>query len=387
MRILQVIPVFSAPFGGPVTVVRSISKELAKRHDVTVYTTTALDHKHDLKNSQFEITSDGYRVVYFPRILRFSGFNISPRMVKTLKNTINEYDVIHLHSWRHFQDLIVHHYSKKYNVPYIIQTHGSIPRLQTKRIIKSLYDVLFGYRLVNDASRVIALNRTEVEQYRSMGVRDEKIKIIPNGIDISQYSNLPYKGAFKNNFSIKYDENIILYLGRIHKNKGIDFLIKSFSHFIRTKLHNVRLVIAGPNDNYLDVAKRLVASLGLSKCVLFTGYLTEEEKNSAYIDSTVVVYPSQFEPFGIVSFEAAFFSKPVIVTRGTPMSKIIEKGSYGFTVKYDEYESLSKILEYIILNQTLVSQMGEKWHDYVLKNYSWDVIVNKLENVYEGATN
>ena len=67
-------------------VVSSISKELAKRHDVTVYTTSALDRGHDFKQSSLEVKFNGYRVVYFPRIFRFSGFNDSPAMAKALKD-------------------------------------------------------------------------------------------------------------------------------------------------------------------------------------------------------------------------------------------------------------------------------------------------------------
>ncbi len=88
------IPVFSAPFGGPVSVVRLISKELAKRHEVTVYTTSALDKRRDLKDFPFEVESDGYHVVYFPRILKISGFNISPTMQGPLKESIKEYNII-----------------------------------------------------------------------------------------------------------------------------------------------------------------------------------------------------------------------------------------------------------------------------------------------------
>ena len=125
MRILQVIPVFSTPFGGPVTVVRSISKELAKRHEVTVYTTSALNQKNDFEESPFEVETDGYRVVYFPRIFKFSGFNISPTMDRVLRETLSNYDIVHLHSWRHFQDVIVYKYAEKYNIPYVCLLYTS----------------------------------------------------------------------------------------------------------------------------------------------------------------------------------------------------------------------------------------------------------------------
>lgn len=134
MRILQVIPVFSDSFGGPVTAVRSISKELAKKHEVAVYTTAALDSKHDFDPKEEEI--NGYHVVYFPRTLRtlcYIGFlgqlNLSLGMFKAVKKDMKKFDVVHVHSWQQFPDILVHHFATKFQVPYILQTHGSIPEL------------------------------------------------------------------------------------------------------------------------------------------------------------------------------------------------------------------------------------------------------------------
>jgi glycosyltransferase involved in cell wall biosynthesis len=185
MKILQVIPVFSALFGGPVTVVRSICKELSKRHEVTVYTTAAVDKRRDFKEFPVEDESEGFRIVYFPRILKLCGFNISPAMGKTLRESISKYDVVHLHSWRQFQDITVHRYAKKCNVPYILQAHGSLPRIGDWRRLKWIYDVFFGHRLLRDASKVIALSNAEAEQYKAMGAPEGKIAIIPNGIVVS----------------------------------------------------------------------------------------------------------------------------------------------------------------------------------------------------------
>ena len=260
MRILQVIPVFSSQFGGPVEVVRSISKELAKKHDVAIYTTSAFDKKNDFRSFPLEVESDGYRIVYFPRILRSSGFNISPAMAMAIKETINEYDLVHLHSWRHFQDIIVHHYAERNGVPYVLQAHGSLPRIVTKHGLKLVYDLLFGYRLLRNASKVIALNQMEAEQYRCMSVPQEKIEIVPNGINLTRYANLPPLGSFRRKFNIENNQKLILYLGRIHEIKGIDILIKAFTKVIK-KVDDVKLVIVGPDDGYLENIQVLINNL------------------------------------------------------------------------------------------------------------------------------
>lgn len=385
MRILQVIPVFSAFFGGPVRVVRSMSKELARRHEVTVYTTSALDHHRDFGVSPTEVKLDGYRVVYFPRIFKFSKFNFSPAMTRTLRQTLNKHDIIHLHSWRHFQDIIVNYYAKSLGVPYVLQTHGSLPRVAEKQGLKWIYDMFFGHRLLTDASKVIAFTKMEAEQFRNAGVPEGKIEIIPNGIDLSEYDNLPPKGSFRRKFSIDDDEKIILYMGRVHKLKGIDFLAKSFAHLVRSGLKNVKLVIAGPDDGYLNSAKNLASSLGVSRDVVFVGYVPEEYKVSAYVDSTVVVYPGQYEPFGLVSLEAAVVSKPVVVAEGTFMSEVVKEGGFGICVKYGDVEALAKLLELFVVDDVFACEMGTRGRQYVADNYSIEKVVDKLEKLYESV--
>lgn len=386
MRILLVVPVFTEPFGGPVTVVKSIAKELAKKHEVIVYTTTALDPKHDTDPKI--IYNNGYTTYYFKRnfvLLSYANFfgqlNISLDMMNAIKNNLKDFDIIHIHSYQQFPDVITSYYAKKYTKPYIIQTHGSLPNIR-KVFLKTFFDIFFGKQELINASIVIALNDLEARQYRSMGVPKEKISIIPNGIELSNYIALPPRGLFKRKFSIKDEEKIVLYMGRIHKDKGIDFLIKSYSYLIKNGTKNVRLVIAGPDDGHMIESKRLVNSLELNEYVLFTDMLSENDKIKAYVDSSVCAYLSPFEPFGLVSLEAAVCGTPVIVSSKTKMSQIINEGEFGFSVKYDDSNQLNKILYIIINSDNLKDEMGQKGRQFIFDHFDWSKIITKIEAVY-----
>jgi glycosyltransferase involved in cell wall biosynthesis len=279
--------------------------------------------------------------------------------------------------------MIVHHYASKYNVPYIIQAHGSIPRID-KKFRKLLYDFTFGYRVLNKASKVIALSKVEAEQYRSMSVPKEKIAIIPNGIDLSEYTNLPSRGTFKKKFGIPEDTKVILYLGRIHRSKGIDFLVKTYAYLIdKMGCRDAILVIAGPDDGYLNELKSLVRSTGLDDKVLFTGMLSEKDKINAYVDATICVYLSPYEPFGLVSLEAAACCKPIIVAEGTFLSEIVNQHGFGFSVRYGDFYKLAEIIHEIFTNDNLLITMGQKGREYVFKNCSWATLVAKLVKIYE----
>ena len=208
------------------------------------------------------------------------------------------------------------------NVPYIVQAHGSVMPFYQKTWLKKLFDKLWGNNILKDASKVIALTETELEQYKKMGVREDKIEIIPNGINLSNYQNLPEKGEFKKKYGIDEDEKIILYLGRINKIKGIDMLIEAFSD-ISNDLKKIKLVIVGPDDGFLKYLKEMSIDLELSDRVLFTGPLYKENKLEAYRDAYVYVLPSVYEAFPNTVIESCACRTPVIITESCGISDII----------------------------------------------------------------
>ena len=280
MRILQVIPVFSEFFGGPVFDVRSISRRLARKHEVTIYTSTACDWNND--SEPREEWMDGYHVVYLPRLFKWEilrELDICSGMNKLLKENLANFDIIHLRAWRQFMEVVTHNYATIYGIPYIHQAHGSLSRTQ-KKGRKLLYDVMFGYRVLRDASSVIALSEVEANEYKMMGVSENKINVIPNGIESSEYEDLPPEGTFKKKYGIEDGRKIVLYLGRIHRTKGIDFLIKAYAYLLKDPMYeNASLVVAGPDDGYLQEAKHLAVSLGITENVLFPGYYWDERKS------------------------------------------------------------------------------------------------------------
>lgn len=389
MRVLQVINAFYPPYsgGGAAHVAHNISKALVgKGHEVTVYTTNALSRESLFDPKQNPYNEDGVEVFYFRNIIYKPQIHIyfSKEFVEAVKKSIAKYDTLHLHEYRSYISLVTSYYAKKYDVPYILQAHGQLPRIMAKQRLKWIYDVLFGYRLLRDASKVIALSRMEAEQYRGMDVPEEKIAIIPNGIYLSEYANLPPKGSFKKKFNIDKDEKIVLYLGRIHKSKGIDFLIKAYAHLTNDlKSRDALLVIAGPDDGHLGEAKSLVSALGVSDRVLFTGLLSEEEKINAYLDASICTYLSPYEPFGLVPLEAAVCRTPVVVSSGTPMADIVDKGTFGLSAKYGDINKLAEIMGRMLNNDRFLREMGQRGRKFIFENFNWSKIVDKFGKLYE----
>ena len=207
MKILQIIPYFypAWAYGGPVRVAYELAKKLVELgHSVTVYTTDANDEKRRIRDTRGIKDINGIKIKYFKNLRNSVAHKhhlfISPAMILTVRKELHGFDIIHLHDYRTFQNIVVHCYAKKYGIPYILQAHGSVLPFFQKQKPKKIFDVLWGYKILKNASKVIALTKTEAEQYNKMGVDEDKIEIVPNGIDLSEYEDLPKRGVFRKKY-------------------------------------------------------------------------------------------------------------------------------------------------------------------------------------------
>jgi glycosyltransferase involved in cell wall biosynthesis len=385
LKILQVIPAFypSTSYGGASAVVYEISRILAERgHEVTVFTTDANDAETRHKSGFHDIS--GLKVYYSKNISNAMAYKhkiaISPGMIKVMKCNIKKFDIIHTHDYRTFQNLLVNYYSKKFDIPYVLQAHGTLINDFQKQKAKSVFDTFFK-NILSDSSAVIALNSVEYKQYQLMGVSEEKINFLSNGINLNDFKKLPEKGIFKKKYGIPQDYRIILFLGRIHEVKGLEILIESF-YLLLNESEKIILVIAGSDDGFLSTLKKRIIELKMEYNVIFTGHLNGKDKLSAYVDADVYVLPSIYETFPISIFEAAACSVPVIVTKNCSISDIIDK-KIGLVVERDK-KHIKDSLRLILSDERLKSDLIKNNANF-LKKYDWHSVVDKLEIIYEGV--
>jgi glycosyltransferase involved in cell wall biosynthesis len=386
MKILQVIPYFvpAWAYGGPVPVAYQISKELVKRgHEVVVYTTDTLDQKARQKTGYLE--TEGIKIYYFRNIsnsLAWKRFFLSPGIMPRISKEIKTFDVIHLHEFRTFHNIAVHHYAKKYSIPYVLHAHGSVATYFQKGTLKRIFDRLWGYKILRDATKVIAVTPMEAEQYKSMGVSERRIEIVPNGIDLAEFDDLPQRGGFRKKYDLDYNQKMILYLGRIHKIKGLDVLAKAFADLSK-ELNNVKLVIAGPDDGYLPALKQLIKKLQIEEKVLLPGPLYGEEKLKAYVDADVYVLPSIYETFPVGVLESCACGTPVIVTDRCGIADVID-GQAGLVVPYDKDQLSSAILR-MIGDEKARCEFAKRGKSLVGEQFTWEKIAKQLESIYESC--
>lgn len=384
MNILQITKSFypAVSFGGTVTSTYNIAKYLVKRgHDVTVYTTDASNISTNERFLEKYQKIDGVKVFRFRNLAKFYGLFVSPGIIHGLLETISNFDVVHLHEYRTFQNLAFH-FLNTTGIPYILSCHGEFAYTEESLdwfFTRRLFEYTFGRKLLNGASKLFALTKFEAAQFFDAGIARDKVAIIPNGVDLQGSINISLSDSFRESFDIG-EEKIVLYLGRLHKIKGIDILVKAFA-LLSNERNNVKLLLAGPDHGFMNYLKKLVGDLNLEDKVLFTGSLSRKQVLAAYLASTVVVYPSIQEALGIVPLEAAMMGKAVIVS-DVPTMDFVKKGSFGLTVKYGNVNQLKVALEMILDNPEMSRELGKKGREFVNQNYSWESIVKMIENEY-----
>src|SRR3972149_159356 len=234
MKILHVFDFFSPHGGGTVELLYKLTRAQAQRgHEVTIYTS-------DFKLDRAYIASLPEVKIYpFHCVSSLGLFYVTPSLVRAAREHIKDFDVIHLHCVRSYQNIVIRHYALKYGVPYVLDQHGSLPRTHGKRgfkwLLRWLFDVLFGYRILRDASRVMGETQIGVDEFKGYGISPDRVVLIPPPFPIEGFAQLPPRGLFRDKYNLT-DKKIVMFLGRINWIKGIDFLVSGF--FQLTKLRN-----------------------------------------------------------------------------------------------------------------------------------------------------
>ncbi len=290
---------------------------------------------------------DGVLVKRYAVLLRVAGYWFCPSMLKDLLEV--EADLIHANCARSFQLDLTSLVCKIKKIPLIVQSRGAVGSYRVENIMSRgvrflhlLHNHILRFSL-KQADKVIALTQAEAKQYTSFGVAEEKIEVIPNMIDLSEFNNLPKSKEFRKKYDIKDEEKVILYLGRIHKLKGVDILIDAFAR-IRKEMDDVKLIIVDPNSEYSSFCKNLVKKIAIDEDVLFTGPLYNNDKLEAYVDADVCVVPSRYETFPMTLFEAYACGKPVIASKLGGLKDLIINEATSLLVEPANAEQLAKTM-------------------------------------------
>ncbi|MEO0076645.1 MAG: glycosyltransferase family 4 protein [candidate division WOR-3 bacterium] len=215
-----------------------------------------------------------------------------------------------------------------------------------------------------------ALSESSKQDLVHLGIKPEKITVIPPGIDLTQYQP---------NFAIK-EKNLIIHTGRIKRYKSIDHLLYA-TEKLSQKRKDFKVVIIGDGDD-LPRLKDIVQKLKIGNLITFTGYISEQEKLSYYQKATVLVENSIKEGWGMIVIEANACGTPVIAARSPGLKDAVLDQKTGFLYDYGNIDDLTSKIELLLDDIKLNRQMAEAGIEWA-KNFSWDKCANEMMDVIE----
>jgi glycosyltransferase involved in cell wall biosynthesis len=379
MKILHAFPFFSVSRGGGTTdLIYKIAKAQQRAgHEVSVYTgTVGFD-------TEYADSLTGVNVVPIRSYLNF-GYYVMPGMIGRVKRDIREFDVVHMHVVRTFQNVVLRHYCRKNSIPYVMDSHGSIPLAVNKRKIKRLFDIIWGRNILSDAEFCIAETDLGVEEYAEQGIPSAKIVTIPPPFDTEDYENLPEPGIFRAKYNIRENEKLITYLGRIHEIKGLNVTAEGFAELV-SRREDVRLVIVGPDDGYEDELRRLISELGIEEKVLFTGFTFGMDKVHALVDADIVVQTSRYEQGAWAPIEGVLAGTPIVVSDNSGAGEDVVKMDAGYLTKFGNASDLADKFEFILNNPEEALAKTMKARQLIFDTRSMDNQISQYFDVYKSA--
>ncbi len=386
MKILHVAhffyPCLSA--GGVVNASYQIAKMQARDNSVKVISSDACKERLKFEESRYDVDIDGIKVDYFKNIS--NRFKLATMLdtpigaIFRIKNQIRDFDVVHVHEHRQTLSIIACYFARRYGIPYVVQAHGSVLPFFQKEGLKNIFDKVFGFKILHGASKVFALTEVEKEQYLKMGVEEDRIEIVPLGINIEEYSDLPEEGIFREKFNISKDDKLIIFIGRVHEIKGLDLLIDAFKELADSE-DDVKLAIVGPDDGYMDALNLRIAECDLSDKVIVTGPLYKSEKQEALVDCDLFVMPSKYESFTTSGLEAMACGKPLVLTKNNHIHDWAD-GSVGLACD-DDKMSLKDAMTEVLFDEELSKKFGMNGRRLIQEKYNWDMINEQILNIYE----
>jgi len=292
-------------------------------------------------------------------------------------------DILHQHGIWSAWSYSVGRWSERWKRPSLLAIHGGLSEATLKRNPwkKKIFELLCGNKRFRTASCLHALCEQEVINIRNHGVK-APIAVVPNGVKLEDYDNLPDAVHFARRFPKCKDRPVVLYLGRIHPLKGVSQLLDAWKRLENHRRNDWLLVVAGPNDfGFEDEMKQKAEAMNLNDNVLFTGPLYGQAKLEALAAASLFVLPSLSEGFPNSLLEALACRLPLVQTHQCNFNEVETEGA-GWIGRPDA-DSLAECLDAAMsLSDTERQATGQRGYDLVQRKYTWDRVARELELVY-----
>ncbi len=371
--------------GGIARVVYDLSRTLLKDgHDVTVITYKEGDAPYFEDDKGVKVYRvDNYMINpnnFIDWIMQLN-FNLIAKANEVMAKEGN-FDVIHAHDW------LVAYAAKtlknSYNIPIVATIHATESGRnsgihdETQRYINDTE-----WMLTYEASEVIVnSNYMKNELQRLFGLPYEKINVVPNGVNLNLFNGIERDYNFRRKYAMD-NEKIILFMGRLVYEKGIQHLIAAMPKILNG-YHDSKLVICG-KGGMLDELKAEAERLGISEKVYFAGYMQGKDVQKMYKAADIAVFPSTYEPFGIVALEAMLSENPIVVSDIGGLNEIVQHKENGMKSYAGNPNSIADSILELLYDHKLCADITKKAKNKVRNEYNWSKIAQDTHFAYQKA--
>jgi glycosyltransferase involved in cell wall biosynthesis len=304
---------------------------------------------------------------------KFNGYiteyPFTPSMSSIL-NIINP-DIVHAHSHLFLTTYQALKYCVNQRKPSVISVRGVMAERQHLiNLLQKTYLYTLASWIFKKATVVHCLTRSDAMEVMRFGCPTEKIKIIPNPVDVEFFVPQP-----------KLEEdNLVVWVGRFVPEKGLDILIKVAREVIKYN-KNIRFLLVGDGPLVIRI-KYLIQKYNLENNVLLTGAVSRQYVSKILAKASVFILPSLKEGLPKALLEAMSSGKAVVASDIPGIREVVTNGKNGILVKPYDYFSFAKVVINLIEDREFRHNLGATARCYILKNYSWEKIFKELESIY-----
>jgi glycosyltransferase involved in cell wall biosynthesis len=321
--------------------------------------------------------------VHWVHLLNFEMAQCADALLQEWQKDKNPQPVLlHVHDWLGLFSGKALKY--RYRVPMVTTIHATefgrnsgIHNEMQRYINQCEWDLQY------EAWRVIVCSgfmKGEVEY--ALGTPWDKIDIIYNGVQSDTFDfmfNGEERWSFRNRFAAP-NQKIIYFIGRMVREKGAQLLIESLSK-VKAQYNDVKLIIAGGGQR--GHLESLAWNLGVWDHVYFTGRISDQDRDRLYKVADVAVYPSLYEPFGIVALEAMAARTPVVVSNAGGLSEVVQHDVTGTVTYSGNTDSLAWGIVRVLKEPGHAQWMAENAYQRVQTVFNWNVIAKQTREIYD----
>lgn len=353
--------------GGVQECVLALQRELTKRgHSVYIITPKPKTiPKHNLQNLELVGTATDVKSLFHTTAQ--GSISLNPKELDAMLAK-HKFDLLHFHEpW---VPLLSWQILSKASCPNVATFHAKLPETVLSNTIKTVITP-YTRSVLKSLDLLTAVSPAASEYVETL--TEQKPVIVPNGIDIAKYAGTTPQ---------ERDKNMILYVGRLEKRKGVKYLLAAFAE-LATKNPDVKLLIAGEGPE--SVKLRAYTKEHHIPRVSFLGHIDEPTKLELLRKAAIFCSPALYgESFGIVLLEAMATGAVAVAGNNSGYQSVMHgRGSMSIINPRDKAEFVRRLE--LMLHDQSVRDLWQQWaHDYV-QQYDYTVVATSYEKVYQQA--